>query len=144
MKKASFMLLFPLLFQIIFFGSGLYGVVLEGEALLCECNHSTENEVHQSHEDIRFRRNSHLKMAMNEDETMKESCHSAKKGEAHLCKCKKANKQSEFLQTFVNTIYLKSQKNCIYPELLNCYILKGKESYLFPGHFNQQIKPPNP
>ena len=144
MKKLSLFTLLPLLFQMVFFGSGLYGVMLEGEALLCSCNHASAKEVHHNAEDSGFRRNSHLKMASQGGESMKESCHSAKKGETHLCQCKKANKKSVYLQAFLQTIYLKSAKQCIYPQFLSQFTPAWNPGETFQGYFPQQFRPPQP
>ena len=138
----SFILLF-FMFQTVLFGSGLYGVILEGEALLCTCNHASEKEVHQNEEDKMFKSSLTKTIQHHEhEEKVKPSCHSPKKGEAHLCDCKKANKKSEFIRSFIQNNYLKGEAQLLSPESVLLFTVQSPVSAEKCGYGHEVNRPP--
>lgn len=133
-----------LLFQAVFFGSGLYGVILENEAKFCTCNHNSVKELHENKEDLIFKRKIGIKTGhFDHESSLKPTCHSAKTGEPHLCVCKKAKKKADFLQPFVslNQIIEKKQR-IIYPQIVTLTTFKLKHEKELIGFRFLHLKPP--
>ena len=100
MKVPGFIVLITIMFQTLLFSGGLYGVIMESEAMLCSCNHGSHNEKHAS-EDSHFGKSPLLKGAgmKTSEDVSQPSCHNPKEGEAHLCTCKKAKANVDFLMS---------------------------------------------
>lgn len=145
MKVYGFLVLITLLFQSVLFSGGLYGVIMESEAMLCTCNHNSHSEKH-SDEDVHFGKKSLLKgTGLSENaEVAKPSCHNPKEGEAHLCTCKKAKANVDFLmssshQTWCSGAAFAFAAN--HPELILILARNGRKLTIeYPFYL---VKPPS-
>ena len=148
MRIFSSILLMTLLFQSVLFSGGLYGVIKESEAMLCSCNHGSHNEKHAS-EDSHFGKSPPLKGAGMQASAATAvgatpSCHSPKEGEAHLCTCKKARANVDYLLSsshhtwFTDASFLFAANH---PELILILARNGKKlTKEYPFHL---VKPPS-
>lgn len=133
-----------LVFQVVFFGSGLYGVILENEAKFCTCNHNSLKESHENKEDLIFKTKVRIKSAhFDHESSLKPTCHSAKTGEPHLCVCKKAQKKADFLQPFVSLNQIIEEKSrIVYPQITTLTTFTFEHEKQLNGFGFLHFKPP--
>lgn len=138
MKKiVSFVTLIITIFTTILLNDGLLSLQQVKSSRVCKCNHSSNREVH-SDRSLLFEEHSDISVVSDKLPT----CHTQKKGEPHLCSCKKSSDTLE-------TIFF--QKSPIIQNKIEIYsfLPNHKEYYsipfdrlILPAGFNFLITPP--
>jgi hypothetical protein len=105
-------------------------------SLLCKCNHTSKNEIHSN--SVLLDEHKHFIPVSPE----LPSCHTPKKGETHLCSCKKsADSLANIL--FQKSVVLLNNLELFAVYFHNSYIsCSTKEKLLLPVGFSFLITPP--
>ncbi|MBE7412386.1 MAG: hypothetical protein L6Q54_14845 [Leptospiraceae bacterium] len=87
--------------KVVFIESGIFASSLYFQSQICECNHSSDKEIHNSvsssPEDLIFQSKTE-KLQIEENKEFP-NCHSAKNNETHKCSCTKKKHSSNSIQS---------------------------------------------
>lgn len=127
MRAIASALVFSILLSSFLFDSGFSIFAQSYLSSICECNHSSSQEIHSKHE--------------HKDLTAPD-CHSAKQGEAHICVCKRTKKSSQNLAR-IKQIYFITPTLLLFSLALKYeYLGKDQSITLLSGYTLKLIKPP--